>query len=120
MLFAPESTQFTACAALIGGHVGGPSWLAMALSQKVLLKTILRVGRGLRQPLHVHFHKSLDGCADASCRAVVIAFTAAEKNPGTCAWDKAQKWKHMQLIWISCDASFRLAKPASFGGPSFL
>lgn len=96
MLFDPSKTVFTATATLVGGGVAGPTWADLAISQKKLVPTVLRLHRALSTQQHVHFHKSLQDVTEPAAKALVTAHAAAQTCVGVSGWNVVQKWKHMR------------------------
>ena len=90
-----DASNFSTCAHLVGGGVGGVAWTEACQKEKALLAPLVRLKRGLDQDLEVCIHKS--GASGPIAVGIGVCLRAAEQESVVVGWKFRPKRSDMQL-----------------------
>ena len=98
-MFWPDKrySTFTACARLLGGWVGTPYWLRLAVSEGRMLQPIVQLQRGLDISHELHFDKSLEESTVPEAKALAISYQASKDAGMPTKWVVVKKAKNLIL-----------------------
>ena len=90
-----DASNFSTCAHLVGGGVGGVAWTEACQKEKALLPPLVHLKRGLDQDLEMCIHKS--GASGPIAVGIGVCLRAAEQESVVTGWKFRPKRSAMQL-----------------------